>query len=58
MHEINYPTKLTEKQWQVIKNILDGKERKRKHSFYYRYEWMAFICSRSCCQRTGQSNRL
>lgn len=26
-----YPTDLTEKQWQVIKNILDQQERKRKH---------------------------
>jgi Spy/CpxP family protein refolding chaperone len=32
MHKINYPTNLTEKQWQVIENILDGKVRNRKHS--------------------------
>jgi len=29
---INYPSDLTDKQWQVIKNILETKSRKRKHS--------------------------
>ncbi len=29
---INYPSDLTDKQWQVIKNILEPKARKRKHS--------------------------
>ena len=28
----HYPIDLTEKQWQVIKKILDSQERKRKHS--------------------------
>jgi putative transposase len=32
MHKTNYPTNLTEKQWQVIKKIVDDKKRKRKHS--------------------------
>jgi len=27
----NYSTNLTEKQWQVIKNIVDPQERSRKH---------------------------
>jgi len=27
----NYPTNLTEKQWQVIKNIVDPQERNRKN---------------------------
>ena len=27
-----YPTDLTEKQWQVIKNILEPQARNRKHS--------------------------
>ena len=27
----HYPTDLTEKQWQVIKNILDPQARNRKH---------------------------
>ena len=30
MHK--YPTNLTDKQWQVIKNMLDPKERFRKYS--------------------------
>jgi len=29
---INYPSDLTDKQWQVIKNIIETKSRKRKHS--------------------------
>jgi putative transposase len=32
MHKTNYPTNLTEKQWQVIEKIVDSKKRKRKHS--------------------------
>ena len=28
----HYPTDLTEKQWQVIKNILEPQARNRKHS--------------------------
>ena len=32
MNRINYPTNLTEKQWQVIEKIVDSKKRKRKHS--------------------------
>ncbi|WP_125039739.1 transposase [Bacteroides faecalis] len=29
---MGYGTDLTDKQWQVIENLLDDKERKRKHS--------------------------
>jgi putative transposase len=32
MNKTNYPTNLTEKQWQVIEKIVDSKKRKRKHS--------------------------
>jgi putative transposase len=32
MHKTNYPTNLTEKQWQVIEKIVNNKKRKRKHS--------------------------
>lgn len=32
MYKTTYPTNLTDKQWQVIENFLDGKKRKRKHS--------------------------
>ena len=32
MNRTNYPTSLTDKQWQVIEKILDSKKRKRKHS--------------------------
>ena len=30
---MGYYTDLTDKQWQVIENLLDAKDRKRKHSF-------------------------
>ena len=33
MNKTNYPTNLTDKQWQVTEKILDSKKRKRKHSF-------------------------
>ena len=29
---MGYCTNLTDKQWQVIENLLDDKDRKRKHS--------------------------
>ncbi len=29
----NYPTNLTERQWQVIKNIVDPQEKSKKNSF-------------------------
>ena len=32
MYKTNYPTNLTDKQWQFIVNFLDDKKRKRKHS--------------------------
>jgi putative transposase len=32
MNKTNYSTKLTEKQYEVIKNFLETKIRKRKHS--------------------------
>jgi transposase len=32
MYKTNCPTNLTDKQWQVIEKILDGKKRKRKHA--------------------------
>ena len=32
MRKTNYPTNLTDKQWQVIENILESKKRKRKRS--------------------------
>ena len=32
---MRYSTDLTDKQWQVIENFLDGKERKRKHSLRF-----------------------
>jgi len=31
MDKTNYPTNLTDKQWQVIKKMLHIQERKRKH---------------------------
>ncbi|THG65698.1 transposase [Bacteroides faecichinchillae] len=34
-NKTGYGTDLTDKQWQVIENLLDDKERKRKHSLRF-----------------------
>ena len=41
MHK--YPTNLTDKQWQVIKNILDPKERFRKYSLRSVFDGILYI---------------
>ena len=41
MSETNYPTNLTDKQWQYIKKALNIQERKRKHDL--RQIWDAHI---------------
>ncbi len=44
----NYPTNLTDKQWQVIKNIVETKERKRKHSLREMINAMMYITKTGC----------
>ena len=41
MHK--YPTNLTDKQWQVIKNMLDPKERFRKYSLRFVFDSILYI---------------
>jgi putative transposase len=44
----NYPTSLTDKQWQVIKNSIETKERKRKHSLREMINAMLYITKSGC----------
>lgn len=44
----NYPTNLTDKQWQVIKNIVEIKERKRKHSLREMINAIMYITKTGC----------
>ncbi|MDR0941151.1 MAG: IS5 family transposase [Bacteroidales bacterium] len=44
----NYPTNLTDKQWQVIKNIVETKERKRKHSLREMINALLYITKTGC----------
>ena len=44
----NYPTNLTDKQWQVIKNIVAIKERKRKHSLREIINALMYITKTGC----------
>lgn len=44
----DYPTNLTDKQWQVIKNIVETKERKRKHSLREMINAMLYITKTGC----------
>ncbi len=43
-----YPTDLTDKQWQVIQNIVETKERKRKHSLREMINAMMYITNTGC----------
>ncbi|MDR2764480.1 MAG: transposase [Tannerella sp.] len=44
----DYPTNLTDKQWQVIKNRVETKERKRKHSLREMINAMLYISKTGC----------
>lgn len=44
----NYSTNLTDKQWQVIKNIVEVKERKRKHSLREMINAIMYITKTGC----------
>ena len=48
MHKTNYPTNLTDKQWQVMENILDGKKRKRKHSLRDVFNAVLYLLKTGC----------
>ena len=44
----DYPTNLTDKQWQVIKNSIEMKERKRKHSLREMVNAILYITKSGC----------
>ena len=44
----DYPTNLTDKQWQVIKNSIEMKERKRKHSLREMINAILYITKSGC----------
>lgn len=44
----NYPTNLIDKKWQIIKNIVETKERKRKHPLREMINAMLYITKTGC----------
>ncbi len=44
----SYPTNLTDKQWQVIENIVETKERKRKHSLREMINALMYLTKTGC----------
>jgi putative transposase len=48
MYKTNYPTNLTEKQWQVMENILDSTKRKRKHSVREIFNAISYMLKTGC----------
>jgi putative transposase len=48
MDKTTYPTNLTEKQWQVMENILDSKKRKRKHSLREIFDAISYLLKTGC----------
>jgi len=48
MHKTNYPTNLTDKQWQVIENILENQKRKRKHSLREIFNAIMYLLNTGC----------
>jgi putative transposase len=48
MHKTNYPTNLTDKQWRVIENILNGKDRKRQHSLREIFDAVFYLLQTGC----------
>lgn len=45
---MRYCTDLTDKEWRVIENLLDGKERKRKHSLRSIFNGIFYIVKTDC----------
>lgn len=52
----DYPTNLTDKQWKVIKNVLETKERKRKHSLREMINAMMYLTKTGCQWRMLPKN--
>lgn len=45
---MGYCTDLTDKQWQVIENLLDDKDRKRKHSLRSIFNGIFYLVKTGC----------
>lgn len=45
---MGYCTNLTDKQWQVIENLLDDKDRKRKHSLRSIFNGIFYLVKTGC----------
>jgi putative transposase len=56
MHKTNYPTNLTEKQWQVIEKIVNSKKRKRKHSLREILDAIFYLLKTGCQLRMLPNN--
>ena len=48
MDKTNYPANPTEKQWQVIENILDDKKRKRKLPIRDIFNAICYLLKTAC----------
>ena len=48
MHKTNYPTSLTDKQWQVMEKYLDSQNRKRKHSLREIFNALLYLLKTGC----------
>ena len=48
MHVTNYPTNLTDKQWQVMEKYLDSQKRMRKHSLREIFNALLYLFKTSC----------
>ncbi|MDR3119662.1 MAG: transposase [Mediterranea sp.] len=56
MNKKAYLTDLTDKQWQVIEKIVDGKLRKRKHSLRFILNGIFYLVKTGCQWRMLPSN--
>lgn len=45
---MRYCTALTDKQWQVVENLLDGKGRKHKHSLRSIFNGIFYLVKTGC----------
>ena len=52
----DYPTNLTDKQWKVIKNVLETKERKRKHTLREMINAILYLTKTGCQWRMLPTN--
>ena len=54
---MRYPTNLTDKQWKVSKNVIEIKERKRKHSLREMINAIMYLTKTGCQPVANASKR-